>query len=62
MSALDTTGWSRLARLSLRTSRRRLVGWPVAVANAEPEAKDVARTVVGHVDEGGLAEALEMLL
>lgn len=40
----------------------RLVGWPVAVANAEPEAKDLARTVVGHVDDGGLAEALALAI
>lgn len=40
----------------------RLVGWPVAMANAEPEAKDVARDVVGHVDDGGLAEAIELAL
>ena len=29
MSAVDTTGWPALARLTLRTSRRRLVAWPV---------------------------------
>jgi Cof subfamily protein (haloacid dehalogenase superfamily) len=36
-----------------------LVGWPVAMANAEPEARAVARHFAGHVDEGGLAEALD---
>jgi ABC-2 type transport system permease protein len=29
VSAVDTTGWPALARLTLRTSRRRLVAWPV---------------------------------
>ena len=36
-----------------------LVGWPVAMANAEPEALQAARRLVGHVDQGGLAEALD---
>lgn len=35
-----------------------VVGHPVAMANAESEALAVARHVVGHVDNGGLAEAL----
>jgi ABC-2 type transport system permease protein len=29
VSAVDTTGWAALARLSLRTSRRRLLAWPL---------------------------------
>ncbi|MFN8668247.1 MAG: Cof-type HAD-IIB family hydrolase [Gemmatimonadaceae bacterium] len=37
-----------------------LVGHPVAMANAEPEAIAIARHVVGHVDDGGLAEALDL--
>jgi len=37
-----------------------LVGHGVAMANAEPEALAVARHVVGHVDAGGLAEALAL--
>ena len=40
----------------------RIVGHPVAMGNAEPEARAAARHVVGHVDEGGLAEALELAL
>jgi Cof subfamily protein (haloacid dehalogenase superfamily) len=40
----------------------REVGWPVAMANAEPEVSDVARVRVGHVDDGGLAEALALAL
>jgi Cof subfamily protein (haloacid dehalogenase superfamily) len=40
----------------------RIVGWPVAMGNAEEQALAVARHVVGHVDEGGLAEALHMIL
>lgn len=37
-----------------------LVGWPVAMANAEPEARALARVTVGHVDGGGVAEALQL--
>lgn len=37
-----------------------VVGHPVAMANAEPEALAAARHVVGHVDEGGLAQALDL--
>jgi Cof subfamily protein (haloacid dehalogenase superfamily) len=37
-----------------------VVGHPVAMANAEPEALAVARHTVGHVDAGGLAEALDL--
>lgn len=37
------------------------VGYPVAMGNAEPEAKAVARTVVGHVDQGGLCEAFALV-
>ena len=29
---IDTTGWGRLARLTLRTSRIRLLAWPVVIA------------------------------
>lgn len=35
------------------------VGWPVAVGNAIPEAKAVAKIVVGANDEDGVAEAIE---
>lgn len=37
-----------------------VVGHAVAMANAEPEALAVARHTVGHVDDGGLAQALDM--
>ncbi|NJD10101.1 MAG: Cof-type HAD-IIB family hydrolase, partial [Gemmatimonadetes bacterium] len=37
-----------------------IVGWPVAMANAEPEARAPARVTVGHVDDGGVAEALRL--
>jgi hypothetical protein len=37
-------------------------GWSVAMANAEPEALAVARLVVGHVEDGGLADALTRAL
>lgn len=40
----------------------REVGFPVAMGNAEPEVHAVARHRVGHVDDGGLAEALELAL
>lgn len=36
------------------------VGHPVAMGNAEPEAREAARYEVGHVDEGGLLEALAL--
>jgi Cof subfamily protein (haloacid dehalogenase superfamily) len=38
----------------------RAVGVPVAMANSEPEILEVARHRVGHVDAGGLIEALEL--
>ncbi|HKG92029.1 MAG TPA: HAD hydrolase family protein [Gemmatimonadaceae bacterium] len=38
----------------------RMVGCPVAMANADPAALAAALRTVGHVDDGGLAEALEM--
>ncbi len=37
----------------------RIVGYSVAMANAEPPVHAAALHRVGHVDEGGLAEALE---
>lgn len=42
------------------TAAMGVVGCPVAMANAEPEARAMARRAVGHVDDGGLAEALEL--
>ena len=32
------------------------------MGNAEPAAREAARYQVGHVDEGGLVEALELAL
>ena len=40
----------------------RAVGVAVAMANAEPEARAVAHHEVGHVDHGGLVEALELAM
>jgi Cof subfamily protein (haloacid dehalogenase superfamily) len=40
----------------------REVGLPVAMGNADPEVFDVARVRVGHVDDGGLAEAFAFAL
>ena len=37
-----------------------VVGFPVAMGNAEPELRASAREVVGDVDEGGLAQALDL--
>lgn len=39
-----------------------LVGHAVAMGNAEPEVLAAAHHVVGHVDAGGLVEALELAL
>jgi Cof subfamily protein (haloacid dehalogenase superfamily) len=38
------------------------VGVAIAMGNAAPEVKRVARFHVGHVDDGGLVKALEMAL
>ncbi len=40
----------------------RSIGFPVAMGNAEPSVKDIAHRIVAHVDEGGLAEAMELVL
>ena len=40
----------------------RAVGFPVAMANAEPAVRAVARLTVAHVDADGLAEALAVAL
>ena len=40
----------------------RLVGHPVAMGNAEPEVCALARHIVGDVDAGGLAQAIELAL
>jgi len=39
-----------------------IVGYPVAMANADPAVLKVARHIVGHVDQGGVAQALELAL
>jgi len=39
----------------------RTVGFAVAMGNAEPAVRRAADRVVGHVDEGGLLEALELV-
>ena len=38
----------------------RMVGFPVAMGNAEPQVLRVARHTVGHVDDGGIVQALEL--
>lgn len=40
----------------------RSVGFSVAMGNAEPAAKAVARHTVGHVEQGGLVSALSIAL
>lgn len=40
----------------------RRVGFPVAMGNATPEVLEAGRFRVGHVDAGGLVEALELAL
>ena len=40
----------------------RAVGFPVAMGNAEPAAREAALHHVAHVDDGGLAQALELAL
>jgi len=40
----------------------RLVGYPVAMGNADQDAKEVALRTVAHVDDGGLVEALDAAL
>lgn len=40
----------------------RAAGWAVAMGNAEPEVRAAAHFTVGHVDGGGLIEALERAL
>ena len=40
----------------------RIVGHPVAMGNAEPEVRALARHAVAHVDEEGLVEAIEMAM
>ena len=40
----------------------RLVGWPVAVDHAEPEARVLARSFVASPEAGGVATALDMAM
>ena len=44
------------------TPALRIVGRPVAMGNAEDVARELAWRSVGNVDEGGLADALELAL
>ncbi|MBB6017526.1 Cof-type HAD-IIB family hydrolase [Deinococcus radiopugnans] len=43
-------------------SAMRVVGHPVAMGNADPPALAAARYTVGHVDDGGLREAVGLAL
>ena len=44
------------------TPAMRIVGRPVAMGNAEDVARELAWRSVGSVDDGGLAEALEVAI
>ena len=44
------------------TGAMRVVGFPVAMGNAEADVRQLARLQVGHVNQGGLAQALEAAL
>jgi len=35
-----------------------VAGWPVAVANAKDEVKEVAKYITGSNDEGGVGQAI----
>jgi Cof subfamily protein (haloacid dehalogenase superfamily) len=39
-----------------------VVGWPIAMSNAEPGVRESARAAVGDVEDGGVAEAFEIAL
>jgi len=41
-------------------SAMRGVGFPVAMANADRPVLELARRVVRHVDDGGVADALDL--
>ena len=43
-------------------SALQIVGYPVAMANADPAVLKAAKHTVGHVDEGGVAQALELAI
>jgi Cof subfamily protein (haloacid dehalogenase superfamily) len=43
-------------------SALRIVGHPIAMGNADPAVIEAARHVVGHVNQGGLAQALEIAI
>ena len=43
-------------------SAMKVVGYPVAMGNAEPAAVAVSRYRVGHVNDAGLAEALDLAM
>jgi hydroxymethylpyrimidine pyrophosphatase-like HAD family hydrolase len=43
-------------------SALRAVGHPVAMGNADPAVIAAAKTTVGNVDEGGVADALEIAM
>ena len=43
-------------------SALRVVGFPIAMGNADPAVKAAAKHTVDHVDHGGLAQALELAI
>ncbi len=47
MSSIDVTGWARLARLSLRTSRVRLLAWPAVIGFLVWVSADAVNSLYG---------------
>lgn len=43
-------------------SALRVVGHPIAMANADPEVIEAAGRTVGHVENAGVAEALQLAI
>jgi Cof subfamily protein (haloacid dehalogenase superfamily) len=43
-------------------SALQIVGYPVAMANADPAVLRIARHITGHVDHAGVADALELAI
>jgi hypothetical protein len=43
-------------------SALRVVGHPIAMGNADPEVIKVAERTVAHVEDGGVADALQIAI
>ena len=67
MSAVDTTGWPALARLTLRTSRRRLLAWPLltgflvwVTADQIPKLYDTPQARAAYESTAGASAATKV--